>query len=249
MNRYEVRRIAANFWKDVGEPEPFPRSLEPAVYWALPIGVFKLPNLWVSDVQVWLAEQGIQFQLASEDRSLHGCLIARRGRGCVFLNGTDSDDELRFSLAHEVAHFLLDYHLPRQTAVNLLGPSVLEVFDGLRPATFQERVHAVLSQVSVGFHTHLMARNENGVMGCSEVGAHEESADQLALELLAPEKEARLRVTQALRSAHGLDRIQIASQVLQQDFGLPPLIAISYGRRLYQSEQTYSVREWLQQRS
>ena len=132
MNRYEIKRIAANFWKDVGKPEPFPRSLEPAVYWALPLGVFKLPRLWVSDVQVWLAEQGIQFELETEDRSLHGCLIARLGRGCVFLNGTDSDAELRFSLAHEVAHFLLDYHLPRQAAVNRLGPSVLEVFDGLR---------------------------------------------------------------------------------------------------------------------
>ena len=249
MNRYEIKRLAANFWKDVGEPEPFPRSLEPAVYWALPLGVFKLPRLWVSDVQIWLAEQGIQFELETEDRSLHGCLVARQGRGCVFLSGTDNDTELRFSLAHEVAHFLLDYHLPRQAAVNRLGPSVLEVFDGLRPATLQERVHAVLSQVSVGFHTHLMARNENGVMGCNAVGEHEESADLLALELLAPEEEARLKVTEAFHSTHGLDRIQVASHVLQKDFGLPPLIAMSYGRRLYQSAPTYSIREWLQQRS
>ena len=86
-------------------------------------------------------------------------------------------------------------------------------------------------------------------MGCSAVGEHEESADLLALELLAPEEEARLKVTEAFLSTHRLDRIQIASHVLQKDFGLPPLIAMSYGRRLYQSTPTYSIREWLQQRS
>ena len=86
-------------------------------------------------------------------------------------------------------------------------------------------------------------------MGCNAVGEHEENADHLALELLAPEEEARLKVTEAFHSTHGLDRIQIASQVLQKVFGLPPLIAVSYGRRLYQSAPTYSIREWLQQRS
>ena len=249
MNRYEIKRIAANFWEDVGKPEPFPRSLEPAVYWALPLGVFKLPRLWVSDVQVWLAEQGIQFELETEDRALHGCLIAKQGRGCVFLSGTDSDAELRFSLAHEVAHFLLDYHLPRQSAVNRLGPSVLEVFDGVRPATIQERVDAVLSQTSVGFHTHLMERNSTGVLGCSTVGELEENADRLTLELLAPEKEARRRVTLAFRSATASDHIRIADHVLQVEFGLPPSIAQLYGRRLFQSTPTYSIRDWLQQRS
>lgn len=249
MNRYEIKRIAANFWKDVGKPEPFPRSLEPAVYWALPLGVFKLPRLWVSDVHVWLAEQGIQFELKTEDRSLHGCLIARLGRGCVLLNGTDSDAELRYSLAHEVAHFLLDYYLPRQAAVDELGPGVLEVFDGLRPATVQERVHAVLSQTSVGFHTHLMERNSNGVMGCSTVEEHEERADRLAVELLAPEKEALHRVTKAVRSGDGLDRIQLANHLLQKEFGLPPSIAMLYGRRLFRSTPKISIRYWLQQKS
>ena len=78
-----VRRIADEFWELAGGAEPFPRSLEPAVFWALPLGVFKLPRLWIKDVELWLFEHGINFKLQTEDRPLHGCLIANNGRGCI----------------------------------------------------------------------------------------------------------------------------------------------------------------------
>lgn len=248
MHSRNVRRIADEFWELAGGPEPFPRSLEPAVFWALPLGIFKLPCLWVKDVQLWLSKHDIHFELQAEDRPLHGCLIANNGRGCILLNGADGPAELRFSLAHEIAHFLLDYHLPRQVAVERLGPDVLEVFDALRAPTLSERVHALLSDVSVGFHSHLMERNSNGVMGCGTVEDREEGADLLALELLAPESETRHRVGEALELARGQNRIEMASEVLQRDFGLPSSIAQLYGRRLYRSVRTYSAREWLQGR-
>ena len=169
-------------------------------------------------------------------------------RGCVLLNGADGAAELRFSLAHEVAHFLLDYHLPRQTAAERLGPTVLEVFDAHRPPTVSERVHAVLSGVSVGFHTHLMERSRNGVMGCGTVGEREESADNLALELLAPEQVARRRVAEVSGFARNQAQIQTAIDTLQSDFGLPPVMANIYGRRLYPAAPPLSVREWLRER-
>ena len=236
-NRYtELLRASGNLWENRNH------------FWALPLGVFKLPCLWVSDVQAWLADQGIPFQLKIGDRPLHGCLLANKGRGCILLNGTDDDPELRFSLAHEVSHFLLDYHLPRQAAMSRLGPSILEVFDGYRPASIEERVHAVLGQVSVGFHSHLMERPKNGVMGCDMVMEREGGADRLALELLAPEREVRRRVAQVLHAARGQDRTKIASQVLQTEFGLPSSMATLYGRFLYQATPIHSVRQWLQQK-
>lgn len=241
-----VRRIADEFWNLAGGPEAFPRSLEPAAFWALPIAIFKLPRLWVDDAQLWLAEHGILFELHTEDRPLHGCLIANNGRGCILLNGADGAAELRFSLAHEIAHFLLDYHLPRQAAVDRLGPDVLEVFDAHRPPTLDERVHAVLSDVPMGFHSHLMERKNDGGMGCGTVEEREEGADHLALELLAPERDTRRRVGEALGLVARQDRTEIASEILQRDFGLPSSMAKLYGRRLYQSGRTYSVREWLQ---
>ena len=87
MDRAAIQRIAEEFWAQVGEPEPFPRLLEPAVLWVLPLAVFKLPRLWVRDVQGWLAARGVRFQLETGDRPLHGCLFAFGGRGCVLLNG------------------------------------------------------------------------------------------------------------------------------------------------------------------
>jgi Zn-dependent peptidase ImmA (M78 family) len=39
--------------------------------------------------------------------------MARAGHGFISLDGSDADDERRFSLAHELAHFLLDYQDPR----------------------------------------------------------------------------------------------------------------------------------------
>ena len=247
MERATIQGIAEEFWAEVGEPEAFPRSLESAVLWALPLGIFKLPRLWVSDAQSWLARRGIRFHLKTGDRPLHGCLLAYRGRGCVLLNGADSLAESRFSLSHEVAHFLLDYHRPRQRAVKRLGPSILEVFDGIRPPTVQERVHAILSGVPIGFHTHLMGRSENGVIGCDLAGEAEDAADRLALELLAPQGEVRRRVSHRRLIRDQQSLTQIATMILQKDFGLPPGVAAGYAQYLYPPVRRSSVREWLRQ--
>lgn len=248
VERATIQRIVEEFWAAVGEPEPFPRLLEPAVLWALPLAIFKLPRLWVRDVQWWLAGRGIRFQLETGDWPLHGCLLAFGGRGCVLLNGGDSLDEVRFSLAHEAAHFLLDYHQPRLHAVSRLGPRILEVFDGHRPATVQERVHAALSHVPIGFHTHLMERHPNGVMGCDATSEHEGGADHLALELLAPEIDVRRQVAGARRATSRQVTVEVAELVLQEEFGLPSIVAAGYARLLFPTARSRSVREWLRQR-
>lgn len=246
MDRASIQRAAEEFWAQVGEQEPFPRLLEPAVLWALPLAVFKLPRLWVKDVQGWLAARGVRFRLETGDRPLHACLFAYGGRGCVLLSGDDGPNELRFSLAHEVAHFLMDYNHPRLRAVSRLGPQILEVFDGHRPATVQEQVHAILSHVPIGFHTHLMERQGNGVMGCDAASDHEGGADHLALELLAPELEVRRRV--ARQAGDHQTRAEEAETILRQDFGLPAAVAVGYARLLFPAGRNHSVREWLKQR-
>jgi hypothetical protein len=243
-----IQRVAHEFWESAGDPGHFPRDLEAAVLWTLPLAVFKLPRLWVSDVQDWLVTHHIHFQFYASDRQLHGCLIARGGHGCVLLNGTDDEDELRFSLAHESAHFILDYLRPRQRAAQRMGPSILEVFDGLRPPTVQERTHAILSRVPIGFHTHLMERSGNGLLGYHQAEVSEGGADLLALELLAPEVEVRWRVRHSRLTGRQQTLTEIASQTLQKEFGLPPGIASGYAQYLYPPVHGSSVREWLQQR-
>jgi hypothetical protein len=216
------------------------------VLWALPLAVLKLPRLNVSDVEAWLERRGIPFRLSCASRRLRGCLIAHAGRGAVLLDGTDPPDELRFSLAHEAAHFVLDYLEPRRRAVGQLGEGVLEVVDGLRPPTVDERVAGLLSGTTIGVHTHLMARGPDGDLGCGHIAGAEHRADQLALELLVPAAELHRRLRNTRRPAGFEAAVQTAIDVLIEEFGLPPAVADRYGRHL--ARKRYggpSFREWM----
>jgi hypothetical protein len=151
---------AEGFWQAAGEPGPFPRDLRRPIALSLPLALVALPGLRVSSVDRWLRRVGISCSLAVTDRPLRACLIARRGQGLLFLDGTDPADEARFSLAHELAHYLRHYRRPRQTAVDRLGPEILQVLDEERPARADERGHALLAGIRIGYHVHLMAAYE-----------------------------------------------------------------------------------------
>jgi IrrE N-terminal-like domain len=213
-----VTDLAAAFWQAAGEPEPFPRHLRRPIARALQMTVVSLPGLGVDKVRDWLQEHHIGCPCQTGDRALRACLAAHGGWGYVFLDGTDPEDEQRFSLAHELAHFLRHYWQPRQQALRQLGPGVLHVFDGLRPPNHAERLHALLAKVPVGFHWHLMERGPNDTLAGAEA-----EADRLAWELLAPAEEI------AQRAAAG--RVTVRD-FLVSEFGLPATQAASYAQHL-----------------
>jgi len=164
----------------------------------------------------------------------------------VFLDGSDGDDERRFSLAHEVAHFLLHYLQPRERALAVLGEQVREVLDGQRRPTPDEQLAGVLRQVELTTYTHLMDRCPAGMAELAQVIAAEDDADCLALELLAPRSEVLSRL-----EGRGVDwrdgsASDIVQQLLVQDFGLPEQIAERYGWMMAMACRTSrSFREWL----
>src|SRR5579884_3541412 len=141
-----------------GFDRPKPQEFEHAVLLALPLAILRLPRLFITDVGDWLSKYSLQFTHPLQDRDLHACLVARNGAGYVLLNGTDEPSEARYSLAHEVSHFVLDYYLPRERAVERLGPSILDVLDGRRPVTPTDRVQAVIADVSLQHCVHLLER-------------------------------------------------------------------------------------------
>jgi hypothetical protein len=239
-----LNQTAERFWAHAGGLEPFPRSLEQPVLWSLPVAIVKLPRLAVRDVRSWLEERGIRFTMQFSQRRLHGCLVAYKGRACIFLDGFDLEEERRFTLAHEVAHFILDYLEPRERAAAKLGASIFDVFDGLRPATREERIDASLSQVSIGVHIHMMARQSDGSLGCGSASYAEHCADRLALELLAPASEVRQRV-RPLRTESPEEVVQAILRALVDDFGLPTSVADDYAHLLARSSIKPSVRKWL----
>jgi hypothetical protein len=215
--RFDPRPSAAHFWQLCGFEEPFPRNLESALSLALPIALVRMPHLQMGSVAAWLSKRGLPEIVANRDRQLKGCLVAHRGHGFIFVDGGLAADELRLTLAHEIAHFLQHYFLPRERAVAALGSSILAVLNGDRPPTASEKLTGVISGVALGVCTHLLDRDAGGVPPPDVMGM-ESQADLIAFELLAPSR-VILR-----RTGTGSDRLR----ELRSAFGLTPWAATAW---------------------
>lgn len=241
-----LRELIEAFWAAAGGPEPFPRSLEEPILWALPLAVVKLPRLCVSSVDGWLQRRGVPFRLDGRDRLLRGCLIAFAGKGFAIIEGTDSEDERRVSLAHESAHFLADYFQPRQRAVHCLGEAICEVLDGMRAPTLEERVSAILKDVPIGVHAHLMDRTPQGLYSAGRIVTAESRAHRLAMEMIAPAEEVRRRVEAITVPRCAPEAAPLIAAVLARDFGLPEALTRDYANVLAPAwYRERGVREWL----
>ncbi len=243
-----LQQAADEFWASAGQLEPFPRNLEEPLLCALglPVILIKLPFLRLRDVEEWLEQNSIPHQRRWTDRRLHGCLVSYVGQGYVLLDEMDSEEQRRFSLAHELAHFLLDYQQPRQRAIAKLGSDITEVLDGFRPPTLDERISAILSDIKIGVYIDLIERRPDGFPGCSYILEIEDRADRLALELLAPVDEVQQRVVRLGHPSIFQEGVNLTKTILVEEFGLPREIAETYGNWL--CREWYgepSFREWL----
>src|SRR5215470_17001820 len=118
MLESRLLRIADNFWERARHIQGnFPRDIESAIAWSVPLFIVRVPNLQIHDVENYLRDKKLPVFAGISDRPLHGCVIAFRDKGVIIVDGTYEINELRFTIAHEVAHFLLDYQEPRLRAV------------------------------------------------------------------------------------------------------------------------------------
>jgi hypothetical protein len=207
-----VRELADAFWRAV-RPEQFPRTFA-NVSLGFHVTVHECPGLSLGAVRGWLARREMNVTIPGPDRRLRGCLVAHGWDGFVFVEADDPPAERRFTLAHELAHYLRDVWHPRRRAVAKLGPRIVDVLDGRRPATTDERLRVVLRGLPVGPVVHLLGR---GADESPEVRAAEAAADRLAFELLAPAE------------ALGVwgDRSELIDRLVGT-FGLPPAPAGRY---------------------
>jgi hypothetical protein len=224
--------VVERFWRQGSGDEYYPRDIERAVPLALPVALVKVPSLELSGVEDWLAWRGGTFRFNCRSRSVRGCLLAYGGRGFIFVDAADPEDERRFTIAHEAAHFLSDYLLLRERACAKFGPRIAEVFDGRRTPTVGERVGALLTGATLGVYTKLMERDEAGAAG-GAVYRIEDRADRVALGLLAPPEEVLAEIDTSLPTFAA--RHESVSRLLRRRFGLPAPAADAYARSLLES--------------
>ncbi len=240
---YSIEHAARDFWLLVGSELRYPRDLEESVVWALPLDVRKVARLKASNVEATARKVGLPYSFSGTDRRLCGCLLAYNDSGIIFLDAADSEGERRFTLAHELAHFLLDYQAPRKHALDTLGESIRPVLDGLRPATIEERVHAVLDDAPLGVLSHLMERPSGGLPSSAALSV-ESRADRMALELLAPSAAVSGEAARLRGMAYSARLLRLR-QTLESRYGLPPTIAGWHAGRVLHGGGGAGFRDWL----
>lgn len=208
-----ISLMAEDFWRGVGGNIRYPADIERAAVLSLPVAIVQVNRISVESIRNWLVERELKAVVPSCPGEMAGCVVAYRGHAFIFVCGIDPEEEIRITLAHEVAHVLRHYLRPRAEAKRALGPRVAEVLDGDRPPTFHEQVHAVLSSAPLGAHVHLMPRGAE-LRAVSQV---EREADELALELVAPQG----AVMAVLQSGGLPDRPGERRDVLARYFGVP----------------------------
>lgn len=222
------QEIADLFWQLAGIKEAFPRRLEHALAFAFPVTLVKLPHLRLWDVERWLSQRGTKYRFDCESRSVRGCLLAHAGVGLLFVDGTDPENEQRFTIAHEIGHFMVDYWQPRRKAIEKLGAAVVDALDGSRPLTLTERIHAMLSSVPSSTYQSLMERRSSA--SNDEIWRAEDRADCVALALLAPSQVVIASMNFLNEPLHR--RLPMAAGTLYTQFGLPERIASAYASSL-----------------
>lgn len=214
-------------------PHPtFPRDLAGEVVLSLRLCLAPVPlaHLSSDDVQRWLLQRGMPHAVTGPNRPLHGCLVAQEGVGFLLFDSEDTESEQRFTLAHEVSHFVFEHELPRSQALSAFGKAILPVLNGERLPTREEGLSFVLEQVPLGTQVRLMDRAPSGCIRKGKVAEVERRADRLALELLAPAKLALALLKDVPKEQAGA---HLASR-----FGLPIDVARQYARGLLCRQET-----------
>ena len=210
--------VVDRFWRP-RPPVAFPRDLELHMLLNLPLAIIELRDLTVDDVRAHLGAEASRLLAKLPNRRVHACLLAYAGVGIIFVDATDEPAERRLNLAHEAAHFLLDYLVVRERLA-AHDPGLLDVMDGLRPPTPREELGALLADVPLGVQTHLLERGADGGHVARSTSAVEDRAEMVAWELLAPR--ADVLAATAKRDA------TVLTAVLEHHFGLPGGAADTY---------------------
>ena len=232
MNMFVDEAYWANwFWRRAGGRSTPPVDIGYAAVCALEVAVWPITGLTTRTAVDNLRRVGITCSDIGDERELHGCVAIGPSGGLILVETRDSDAQKRFTIAHELSHYILEVHRHRQRAKRRMGDDYVGVLYGSRQATSTERIDAWLNNVRSAPTTHFMDRAADGGYGCGPTLEAECVADRLAIELIAP----RAEVSRAMPDCRKLpfrDLVHEAQRIAERQFGLPGAVADSYASRL-----------------
>ena len=229
--RPHIKDIAKDFWDKAGM-NTYPCDILGAVSLILPIDIVSLSKLSLVTIQEWLNARNVYIDINVNNRELHGFILTNRGNGIMFINGTDHENERRFTIAHEVSHFLLDYKILRDIAIQKFGDDILPVIDGERPPSLEEEVKGIISSINIKPFTHLLEKDGDGSFNSIKAFKAENNADELAIELLSPYDNVVIDIRQK-RGKLSFEEVKYrAYLILIYKYKLPESIAKLYAKKL-----------------
>src|SRR5467141_233548 len=214
-----IRRVAANVRNRAPASASNFVDVEAVAALAAPLATVILPGLSIQASRSWLAQRSVRLEPTDRDRRLRGLLLAWRGTGLMFIDGSLPEEDRRFTIAHELGHFLLDY-LDERTRLIHRAPHLLDVVDGHRRITPSDRAMAVVEEIELGVHRHLLDREPAGAASWT-VERSEGRALRFALELLTPWSAVRATARSAAVAATWPDRLAATAELLANRFGIP----------------------------
>lgn len=232
FSKPQIERIAREFWSTV---EPAYRSnfdIVSAVDASLTIDLVAVKQLSLRKIESWLASRTITIEIDVNDRSLHGALLIRGNSVLMFVEDAEDELQQRFTVAHEVSHFLLDYQVPKERAILALGKEIEDVLNGNLPANNTQLALSVIKGINIDPYTFLIEKTGNGSFLNWANFNSENEADYLALELLAPRTKV---INETVSSTKRLTYSQFTRnslELLKGKYGIPAEIARQYASEL-----------------
>ncbi len=223
-----VRYWSDWFWKRAGGRFDYPADIAYAVTCALDVYVDEVAGLTPVSAAAHVGRKGLWLLDGVDERSLHGCVIVGRSGAAILVEKSDDEAEKRFTIAHEVSHYILEVKRRHERAADRMGREFADTLYGLREATPTERIDAWLNNTRSEAFAHFMDRADTGGYGCARTQEAECLADDLALEILAPHSE----LTAAVSSMEFSESLKVARRVSERRFGLPEGIAERYASRI-----------------
>ena len=217
------------FWTRAGEQARYPVDIGYAATCALEVSIHQIADLTPAAAADFLGHG--ERAGAFDNRPLHGCIAFGPQGATIIVEREDAEDERRFTIAHEVSHYILEVRRHHRRAEWRMGGDYVGVLYGSREATPTERIDAWLNNVQSAPTTHFMDRTSTGGYGCGRTLEAECAADRLAIEILAPRAELASAVS-AHRKLPFRALLDKAQRIAERRFGLPAAVAEPYATRL-----------------